>query len=208
MVRSAVEHTVKSEYGIIPDKTTAFDAFQEHVSVTNCATTNIDFTFFDMEFQLQCCGAQGPIDWAASKYNENATKSNDTGRKDYVYELGVINKKTSFNVPASCCTTGTARDICNKSLNFEYGVSKITKHPNINEKVSDINCSLLAGFHHFSFEFLNFQGCVEVLLEKVHENLTIILSVIIGIVAVEVFALLISLCLCCSISDKEDHYKS
>lgn len=31
LVRSAVEHTVKQEYGVYKDKTEYFDAFQDHV---------------------------------------------------------------------------------------------------------------------------------------------------------------------------------
>lgn len=43
MVRSAVERTVKSEYGVADDKTRAFDVFQQHVSEINHPKIHLTF---------------------------------------------------------------------------------------------------------------------------------------------------------------------
>lgn len=46
------------------------------------------------------------------------------------------------------------------------------------------------------------------LLKAVDDNILTVVAVIVGIVSVELFALIISICLCCNINSKEDHYKS
>lgn len=56
--------------------------------------------------------------------------------------------------------------------------------------------------------YVKLQGCMDKLVQAVDENLITVISVIAGIVAVELFALIISICLCCNINSKDDHYKS
>lgn len=52
------------------------------------------------------------------------------------------------------------------------------------------------------------QGCTDKLKEEAQANLLAILAAITGIIIVEIFALLIALCLCCAVGDREDVYKS
>lgn len=46
------------------------------------------------------------------------------------------------------------------------------------------------------------------LLKEAESNLLIIVVSAAGIICVQIFALLISLCLCCAVGDREDVYKS
>lgn len=90
-----------------------------------------------------------------------------------------------FNIPKSCCKPDIPAELCEKARKIDVG---ITRFPETAE--------------------LYTEGCMKKLTAAVDENLIIIISVIAGIVAVELFALIISICLCCNINSKEDHYKS
>lgn len=54
---------------------------------------------------LECCGANGPEDWAGSKY---ASQDSSQSR----FTLGVSNANNVFKIPKSCCKDATSTD-CN-----------------------------------------------------------------------------------------------
>lgn len=55
-------------------------------------------------FQLECCGADGPNDWAASRFN-NVERSN-------ALDLTISRLSPVFKVPTSCCSTKDI-NVCN-----------------------------------------------------------------------------------------------
>ncbi|XP_011686679.1 PREDICTED: CD9 antigen [Wasmannia auropunctata] len=84
LVRSSVINTVKVEYGEIQCRTQIMDTIQ---------TT------------LECCGANGPADWAGSKY-----ASQDSSR----FNFQVSNSNNIlFKIPKSCCKDPTSA-ACNE----------------------------------------------------------------------------------------------
>uniref|UniRef100_U5EXL7 Tetraspanin n=1 Tax=Corethrella appendiculata TaxID=1370023 RepID=U5EXL7_9DIPT len=83
IVRAAVKNSVQEEYGVVSSRTIAFDSIQKY---------------------YECCGADGPNDWASSKYN-NVDKSNFLDAT-----LGKLNP--IYNIPESCCKEQTEKLIC------------------------------------------------------------------------------------------------
>ncbi|XP_032663130.1 CD82 antigen [Odontomachus brunneus] len=85
-------NTIKNEYSVIESRTQIVDAFQ---------------------YELECCGATGPADWAGSKY---------AGKDSSVpFNLTVSTGATNiFNVPESCCKM-TDRNSCNDTRQMKIG---------------------------------------------------------------------------------------
>ncbi|KYM81792.1 PREDICTED: CD9 antigen [Atta cephalotes] len=85
LVRSSVINTVKDEYGEIQCRTQIMDTIQS---------------------TLECCGANGPEDWAGSKYGKQDSSQ-------IRLNFGVSNAENIFRIPKSCCkdTDSTA---CNQ----------------------------------------------------------------------------------------------
>jgi CD81 antigen len=90
-----------------------------------------------------------------------------------------------FNIPASCCKPDISAAQCDKARKIDVGVTKVPETAELYNK-----------------------GCMDKLLKAVDDNILTVVAVIVGIVSVELFALIISICLCCNINSKEDHYKS
>lgn len=88
MVRTTVKHTIQNEYGIIDTKTAAFDTFQNH---------------------LECCGANGPNDWASSKYNNQEKK---------IINLEISSGNLIYNIPKSCCKKDVDEAMCHMYRNI------------------------------------------------------------------------------------------
>lgn len=149
-VRNTVKYSVQEEYGQISARTATFDSFQKN---------------------LKCCGANGPHDWAASKYN-NVDRSN-------VLSVVVSNINHLYRIPESCCKDDD-RALCETAR-------KITVGGLINPAIYQT-------------------GCIDKIVELLHEHWQIILVVTIIISLLELIALIISLSLCCAI--KNDHYKA
>ncbi|XP_071569582.1 CD9 antigen isoform X2 [Temnothorax nylanderi] len=82
LVRSSVINTVKDEYGEIQCRTQIMDTIQ--------AT-------------LECCGANGPADWAGSKY-----ASQESSQSQLRLSFGVSNANNVFKIPKSCCKDATS----------------------------------------------------------------------------------------------------
>jgi CD81 antigen len=99
LARATIKHTVSNEYGIIPSRTVAFDAFQK---------------------AFECCGAQGPSDWATSRYN-NVDRPN-------VLDIGFSKMNPTYKVPESCCKDDIGREVCNISRSLG---SSAALNPNI-----------------------------------------------------------------------------
>lgn len=64
-------------------------------------------------FQLQCCGADGPSDWAASKYN-------NVDRNDAI-NVAVSNLNPFYNIPETCCMEGIAENKCDIARKLKVG---------------------------------------------------------------------------------------
>ncbi|EZA57085.1 CD82 antigen [Ooceraea biroi] len=89
LLRSSVINTVKNEYGEIECRTQIMDAIQSG---------------------LECCGANGPADWAGSKYS----------RKDPSLPLSITVSSDSnnmFKVPETCCKNMDSTE-CNEARNM------------------------------------------------------------------------------------------
>ncbi|KAJ6639865.1 CD63 antigen [Pseudolycoriella hygida] len=83
MFRVTVKNTVQNEYGVIQEKTDAFDTFQR---------------------QLECCGASGPNDWALSKYNSKEPTN--------IINMKISSSNMHYRIPESCCKAGVEVDQC------------------------------------------------------------------------------------------------
>ncbi|EFN76265.1 tetraspanin-1 [Harpegnathos saltator] len=92
LLKSNMINTIKNEYGVIESRTQIVDAFQ---------------------YELECCGATGPADWAGSKY---ANKD-----PSLPFNLTVSSSVTNiYNVPESCCKM-TDSAICNDTRKMKIG---------------------------------------------------------------------------------------
>lgn len=58
-------------------------------------------------WQLKCCGANGPLDWAGSRYNK--------GDKQNVM-LAITSQPQLYSVPPSCCSADPESDICKAAV--------------------------------------------------------------------------------------------
>lgn len=91
IVRDTVKSTVQEEYGFVDTRTKTFDEIQRG---------------------LQCCGANGPRDWAGSKFNKGDRN---------ILDLTVSSLVQVYKIPASCCREGVSSDLCDSIRNL--GVS-------------------------------------------------------------------------------------
>lgn len=86
LVRENVKITVQQEYGVVHTRTVTFDEIQQG---------------------LKCCGANGPLDWAGSRYNK--------GDKENI-NLAMTSLLKSYSVPTSCCSVDPESEICKTSV--------------------------------------------------------------------------------------------
>ncbi|XP_031625244.1 CD9 antigen-like [Contarinia nasturtii] len=98
--------------------------------------------------------------------------------------LDVSSPPETFIVPPTCCKANITDKVCKEARVINIGVSKIDS-PSI-----------------------YLEGCSGKLVQEAQNHLLIILAIIAGIIMFEIFALMISLCLCCAVGDREDDYKS
>ncbi|XP_046670757.1 CD9 antigen [Homalodisca vitripennis] len=82
LVQESVKNTVQKEYSVVDSRTQTFDAIQQG---------------------LGCCGANGPSDWATSKFN-NADQQG--------INLAVTSPLILHKLPASCCTLPEGSEEC------------------------------------------------------------------------------------------------
>ncbi|XP_025994109.1 CD82 antigen [Solenopsis invicta] len=85
LVRSSVINTVKDEYGEIQCRTQIMDTIQS---------------------TLECCGANGPADWAGSKYSNQ--KIGQSSQSQLTFD--VSNADNMFMIPKSCCKNANSEE--------------------------------------------------------------------------------------------------
>lgn len=74
---------------------------QDEYGEIQCRTQIMD----TIQATLECCGANGPEDWAGSKYSQDSSQSRFT--------FGVSNSNNMFKIPKSCCKDATST-ACNE----------------------------------------------------------------------------------------------
>ncbi|KAH8334968.1 hypothetical protein KR074_012375, partial [Drosophila pseudoananassae] len=94
IIRAAVKSTVQHEYGqsTMSSQTVTFDALQKN---------------------LKCCGADGPGDWATSRFN-NVDRTN-------IVEIAVSSMNVFYNIPESCCKEDLKDNECEMSRRLKFG---------------------------------------------------------------------------------------
>jgi len=102
-----------------------------------------------------------------------------------VVNLDVSSKEGTFVIPVSCCKANLTEEVCKRETRRKVGETRFDESSSIYPK-----------------------GCSDKLVHEAEKHLLLILAVIAGILAIEIFALMISLCLCCAVGDREDDYKS
>ncbi|XP_034140230.1 tetraspanin-17-like [Drosophila guanche] len=63
--------------------------------------------------QLKCCGADGPGDWATSRFN-NVDRTN-------IVEIAVSSINVFYNIPESCCKEDLKDNECELSRRLKFG---------------------------------------------------------------------------------------
>lgn len=120
LVRSNVASIVRNEYGIMQERRLTFDAIQEG---------------------LQCCGANGPSDWADSSFNNKLEKGG--------VRLAISSTPTNYNVPYSCCSNEVSPEVCKT-------ITQIVDSKPISSSIYHVGCSskLLDTIKHYSHYFI------------------------------------------------------
>ncbi|KAF7990588.1 hypothetical protein HCN44_000393 [Aphidius gifuensis] len=161
LIKSVYTKTVKDEYGVIDHRTETVDAIQSG---------------------FECCGANGPSDWASSIY----------GKKDpsEPIRFTVSASPDTYYIPPSCCKRNDhaealdflrESDACNK-------VHKLIVGGVIPNTIYN-------------------KGCTEELIAVVNSQGYIFFEVIIGLGFIELIGLFLSIILCCSLGSSE-RYKA
>jgi len=102
-----------------------------------------------------------------------------------VLDLALSSQEAIFVIPASCCKANLSETVCKQETRRKVGETNVGESSSIYPK-----------------------GCTEKLVQEAEKHLLSILAIIAGILAIEIFALMVSLCLCCAVGDREDDYKS
>ncbi|KAH8409792.1 hypothetical protein KR222_007364 [Zaprionus bogoriensis] len=94
IVRAAVKSSVQEEYGQrgMSSHTVSFDSLQKN---------------------LQCCGADGPGDWATSRFN-NVDRTN-------IVDIAVSSMNVFYNIPESCCKDNLKDNECDQNRRLKFG---------------------------------------------------------------------------------------
>lgn len=117
IVRVAVKSSVQEEYGqaSMSSRTVTFDTLQKNVSDYRVIVFLfvLGFTFYLCSLQLKCCGADGPGDWATSRFN-NVDRSN-------IVDIAVSSMNVFYNIPESCCKDNLKDNECDQSRRLKFG---------------------------------------------------------------------------------------
>ncbi|KAL5274798.1 CD9 family protein [Megaselia abdita] len=108
-----------------------------------------------------------------------ASKYNNVDRNNAI-NVAVSNLNPFYNIPQTCCRENIAENECEISRKLKVG----------------------GAFNYSIYQ----TGCMDKLIEIIHENWIIVAGISIIIITLEIFALSFSLCLCCAI--RRDHYKA
>ncbi|XP_046803955.1 tetraspanin-17-like [Lucilia cuprina] len=68
---------------------------------------------FFFSFQLKCCGADGPGDWATSRFN-NVDRTN-------IVDIAISSMNVFYNIPESCCKDELKENVCEMSRKLKFG---------------------------------------------------------------------------------------
>lgn len=117
IVRVAVKSSVQEEYGqaSMSSRTVTFDTLQKNVSDYRVIVFLfvLGFTLYLCSLQLKCCGADGPGDWATSRFN-NVDRSN-------IVDIAVSSMNVFYNIPESCCKDNLKDNECDQSRRLKFG---------------------------------------------------------------------------------------
>eukprot|EP00096_Caligus_rogercresseyi_P005766 TRINITY_DN2177_c0_g1_i1.p1 TRINITY_DN2177_c0_g1~~TRINITY_DN2177_c0_g1_i1.p1 ORF type:complete len:250 (-),score=53.79 TRINITY_DN2177_c0_g1_i1:698-1447(-) len=135
-------------------------------------------TFDLIQQGLECCGADGPSDWAVSVFNgyidNNAPEIGiPRSRRDPKEKHGL-----SFNMPSSCCVDPGSNECLSAITGADYKALKV--------------------------EDIFTEGCSSKMLGFVEEHVIYLLGAIGGIFVIQVVGMIFSLCLCCALKRIED----
>ncbi|XP_005180417.2 CD82 antigen [Musca domestica] len=94
IVRASVKYSVQEEYGqsSMSSRTVTFDTIQKN---------------------LKCCGADGPADWATSRFN-NVDRTN-------IVDIAISSMNVFYNIPESCCKDELKENVCEMSRKLKFG---------------------------------------------------------------------------------------
>ncbi|KAI9579711.1 hypothetical protein GQX74_000499 [Glossina fuscipes] len=94
IVRASVKYSVQEEYGqsSMSSRTVTFDTIQKN---------------------LKCCGADGPSDWATSRFN-NVDRTN-------IVDIAISSMNVFYNIPESCCKDELKENVCEMSRKLKFG---------------------------------------------------------------------------------------
>lgn len=197
--------TSDRSFQCIPEKCKHFDSTYSYIWIPlNHICTRFDCAVKLMQFipfiQLECCGVDGPLDWQTSKYNNNTKAIN----------LDVSSPEAMFIIPESCCKQNVTLDVCKQATRIKVGTTKLDQLPSAKYIHQQVRNEFIQVFVTFQLIdcVVHWQGCSERLQREAENHLLCILAIVAGIIAIEIFALMISLCLCCAVGDREDDYKS
>lgn len=73
----------------------------------------LGFILCHCSLQLKCCGADGPGDWATSRFN-NVDRSN-------IVDIAVSSMNVFYNIPESCCKDNLKDNECDQSRRLKFG---------------------------------------------------------------------------------------
>lgn len=115
IVRVAVKSSVQEEYGqmSMSSRTVTFDTLQKNVSIIMFVYL-LYLCIYCLPFlQLKCCGADGPGDWATSRFN-NVDRTN-------IVDIAVSSMNVFYNIPESCCKENLKDNECDQSRRLKFG---------------------------------------------------------------------------------------
>lgn len=114
IVRVAVKSSVQEEYGqtAMSSRTVTFDTLQKNVSTIIIVYLFVYLLFVSL-LQLKCCGADGPGDWATSRFN-NVDRTN-------IVDIAVSSMNVFYNIPESCCKENLKDNECDQSRRLKFG---------------------------------------------------------------------------------------
>jgi len=141
-------------------------------------TTATVQTFDLIQEGLECCGAEGPMDWQRSVYNKN--------RASKTLEIGIPKSEGGnsrelsgdFDIPKSCCKQPETHDC--------------------REIIRNINSSKLRS------NIIYQDGCSSQMIDFVEEHVIYLIAVAGGVAVIQLIGMIFSICLCCALKRIED----
>lgn len=136
-------------------------------------------TFDLIQEGLQCCGADGPKDWARSVYNgyyENTAP--EIGIPKKMGSNILLSISSPFNIPKSCCKLPDTKE-CDRDV----------------QQVDPSNLPT-----HIIYE----EGCTGKMISFVEDHAVYLIAVAGGVALIQIIGMIFSMCLCCALKRIED----